>query len=92
MRALAKTVVLCAMYLSVLMGLGLWHHHDTDGGLAAHAQCQACLWQANAIADEPMIFVLAVPSREAFGPLPTSQSPICAPRDLLPASRAPPAA
>ena len=92
MRSLVKTTVLCAMYLAVLLGLGLWHHHEAAGTLAAHSDCQACAWQANAVSDEPLIFDLVVGPRE-FASLPVVPIGfICRSLELLPANRAPPLA
>lgn len=90
MRSLVKTTVLCAMYLAVLLGLGLWHHHEAAGTLAAHSDCQACAWQANAISDEPLIFEMVAGPRE-FAPWTVAPIELlCRSLELLPANRAPP--
>lgn len=92
MRSLVKTTVLCAMYLAVLLGLGLWHHHDSAGTLASHSDCQACAWQANAVSDEPIVFEIAVGTREFTRLIETPRATVGRPLDLLPANRAPPLA
>jgi hypothetical protein len=92
MRSLVKTTVLCGMYLAVLLGLGLWHHHDPAGTLAPHSNCQACAWQANAVSDEPLIFEMVVRQPDFTLLTEAPIESVCRRLDLLPASRAPPPA
>jgi len=90
MRSRVTTAVLCALYFSVAVVIGVLHHHE-HGGLNDNHQCPACAWQLSGVADtpaEPLVPCLL--SIVVATVMPSFRAPVPAALFLPTASRAPP--
>ena len=85
------SAVVCLMYLSVALVLGVHHdHHDADP-LTAHKDCAACVWNLNGVADLPVVVAVPVTAPCEMGVVVLNAQPHSAFFSPSSASRAPPA-
>ena len=90
MKTRVTTVVLCALYFSVAVVIGVLHHHE-HGGLTHGDQCPACAWQIGGVADTPAEpLVPCFLSIVVATVMPSLRAPVSAALFLSTASRAPP--
>jgi hypothetical protein len=91
MKSRVTAAIVCLLYLSAALVIGVVHHHHDDGPFGNHSDCAACAWAINAVSDAPQ-----VSSHPVFGctiedPLRVFDAqPYLAPSFSFSASRAPP--
>jgi hypothetical protein len=82
--------LVCLLYLSVALVVGVVHHHHNPNPLADRHPCAACAWHVNAVTDVPHAAPLAPGCVAEMSLTFFESTPSPTPFDSFSHSRAPP--
>ena len=84
--------ILCVACLALAGVCGVIHDHADKAGWCEEHHCTACHWQAMAVSDVPIVFILVVIGIAISFPVPDRSVSLPAIFPLASASRGPPSA